>query len=138
MIRNIVAVVVGLIVAIALVWALQTFSHSVYPPPPGLDLSNPEQLGQFVNSMPPNAFLLVIASYALGTLIGGLTACFIGRSRPYVFATAIGVFVLLGMSTSIMTIPHPLWFTVSAILSIFAMIWLAARLSMRFVKTDPE
>ncbi len=129
MIRKIIAIVVGLVVAIFLVWVIQRLGHSLYPPPQGLDFADPEQLKNYIQSLPVGAFLIVIAAYAVGAYTGGLTACLIARDKPLMLAAIIGAFVLAGTLLNVMTIPHPAWFTIAAVLSIIAAAWLA---SLRF------
>jgi hypothetical protein len=38
--RNIGAGILGVVVAVALVWVIEMLGHSIYPPPPGLDFSD--------------------------------------------------------------------------------------------------
>ena len=128
MIRIVFAILTGLIVAIFLIWLIQTLSHSVYPPPAGLDLNNPEQLQEFIKNLPTGAFVFLISSYALGTLLGGWVACLIAADKPWLYAAIIGAFVLTGTVMNIMAISHPTWFIFVTIPVIIAMAWLASKL----------
>ena len=121
MVKRIAAVVLGIVAAVALVALVQAISHAVFPTPAGVDLNDPAQLEDHIQGMPVAAFLLVLASYLLGTLGGGLLACLIAKEKPFVFASIIGGFVLAATIANLIMLPHPLWFSATAIIAIVAM-----------------
>lgn len=51
-VRYVVAVIVGGLVAFLLFAAIQISGHLVYQPPPGLDPNNPEQLRLHLQNLP--------------------------------------------------------------------------------------
>ena len=127
------AVVFGTVVAVVLIIAIEALSHTIYPVPDGLDLTNPEILQAYVMGMPIAAWLIVLGAWLVATLVGGLLACFIAKESPLVYSAIIGGLVLLGTIINLISIPHPTWFSITAILAIIATIFVTSRLGSSFV-----
>jgi pimeloyl-ACP methyl ester carboxylesterase len=127
--RKISAVLLGLVAAIATVMLIQWIGHQVYPPPPNLDFNDPVQLRAFMKHLPLGAFLFVLLSYGLGTLLGGLTACRVAGQYPVVFASIVGAVILAATIANLAMIPHPTWFSIAGIVVIGAGTLLAIRWS---------
>ena len=122
--RNIGAGVAGVVVAMLVVWLVQTIGHAVYTPPAGLNPKDLEAIQDYVASLPLGAFLFVIASYFCGTLAGTCAACAVGTMLPRVFAILVGCVMLIATAMNVAMIPHPTWFIVAAVVAIVAGAWL--------------
>lgn len=133
--RKIFAVVLGVIVAVVLIIAVEALSHIVYPLPDSVDANDMEALRAYVMGAPIGALLFVMAAWIAATLIGGLLACRIARETPLVYAAIIGGLVLLGTVINLLSLPHPLWFSITSVLAIIATIFLTGRLGSSFVTT---
>ena len=133
MIRKILAVVLGIVVAVVLIIAIEALGHTVYPMPDGLDLTNPEVLKAYVMDAPIAALLLVLGAWLVAALVGGLLACFIAKESPLVYSAIIGGLVLIGTVINFISIPHPLWFSITSVLAIIATIFVTSRLGSSFV-----
>jgi hypothetical protein len=133
--RKIVAVVLGVLVAVVLIIAIEALGHVVYPPPDDLDLTDTAALHAYIMDAPIAALLFVLAAWLVATLVGGTLACFIARETPLVYAAIVGGLVLLGTIINLMSIPHPLWFSITSVLAIIATIFLTSRLGSAFVAT---
>ncbi len=131
--RKILAVVFGIVVAVVLIIAIEALGHAVYPVPDGLDLTDPEALQTYVMDAPIAALLFVLGAWLVATLVGGLLACFIAKESPLVYSAIIGGLVLLGTILNLMSIPHPTWFSITAISAIIATIFVTSRLGSSFV-----
>ncbi len=131
--RKILAVVFGIVVAVVLIIAIEALGHAVYPVPDGLDLTDPEALQAYVMDAPVAALLFVLGAWLVATLVGGLLACFIAKESPLVYSAIIGGLVLLGTIINLMSIPHPTWFSITAISAIIATIFVTSRLGSSFV-----
>ncbi len=127
--RSIVGVVVGAVVAFLLVAGIETIGHLVYPPPAGLDYNDVEELRQYVASMPSGAFLFVLVAWLIATLVGALVACFIARKRPLLITGIVAALMLVATAINLVTVPHPLWFSLTALIGILIMAFLASRLA---------
>lgn len=125
--KNIVAVLAGVLVAVALIMAIQFIGHTVYPPPVDLDVSDAEAMSAYVQSLPMGAFLFVLASYALGALAGGLVASRIAAAPLLAAGIVIGM-VFLATVANLVLIAHPVWFAVVALGLVIAMFALVRKM----------
>ncbi len=116
--RNIVAGVVGVIVASVLVWVVQKIGHTLYPPPTDLNLADAEALRDYVASLPVGALLFVAAAWFVGATAGTCAACAIGTAKPMYLAVVVGGFVFIAASANLVMIPHPIWFSVLGLVGI--------------------
>ena len=73
MIRSIGAAIVGIIVAMLTIQAVQMLGHLVYPPPADIEFSEPEQVREFMASLPVGSILFIGVAWAAGTLLGTIT-----------------------------------------------------------------
>jgi hypothetical protein len=105
--RNILAVIVGLVIGGALNMSLIMVSGHIIPPPEGFDLSIPEELKATMPFMQPKHFLFPFLAHALGTFVGALLAALIAANNKMRFAFAIAIFSLIGGIMEVMTLPSP-------------------------------
>jgi hypothetical protein len=131
MLRSILAVVLGLVVANVVILAMEFAGHAVYPPPAGLNLSDPASLRAAMAKMPTGAFVLLAVGGVVGTTVGAWVAARISRRRPLLHGLIVGGLVTLGAIGNALMIPHPPWFQVVSPVSIlpaaYAGAWLADR-----------
>ena len=132
--RRIAAVVLGVIVAVVFIIAIEALGHSVYPVPVGLDITDTEAMQAYVTGLPIGALLFVMGAWLVATLAGGLLACLIARETPLVYSAVVGGLVLLGTIINLMSVPHPPWFSITSVLAIIAMIFVTCRLGASFVR----
>lgn len=129
MLRKVSAVLLGVLVAFATVMVVEWLGHQVYPVPPDVDFNNPQQTEQYVANLPLGAFVSILLGWLLGTVAGGLTACYVAREKPVVFASIIGAIMLAATITNLVLIPHPTWFSIAGIIVIGLGTLLASRWS---------
>src|SRR5690606_26595529 len=110
--KNILAVVAGLVIGSVVNMALISISGSIIPPPNGADITTTEGLKATMHLFEPKHFIFPFLAHALGTFAGALVAAAIAASHKMRFAIAIGVFFLLGGIASIFMLPSPLWYTI--------------------------
>ncbi len=134
MIRKIIAAVVGILAAFALVMAIKGLGYELYPLPDGLDTQNLDQMRKHVESLPPEALLIVLSAWIVATMGGGLLACIISKVKPLLFASLIGLVIMGGSIYTMLEIPHPPWFMAAAIAGILMAIFITVRIARIFVK----
>ncbi|MBI9058954.1 MAG: hypothetical protein JEZ01_14405 [Labilibaculum sp.] len=128
-IRNIVAVLVGLIVGSAVNMGVIMISGSIIPPPEGVDLSNVESLKANMHLFEFRHFIMPFVAHAFGTFAGALLAGTIAVSHKMKFAIVIGLFFLAGGITNVFMLPSPVWFTITDLVGAYIpMAWLASLL----------
>jgi hypothetical protein len=109
--RNVLAVVLGLVIGSIVNGALIAVSGSVIPPPEGADLKTMEGLLASMHLMQPKHFVMPFLAHALGTLGGAYIAALIAATHKMKFAIAIGCLFLIGGIINVVMLPSPLWFT---------------------------
>lgn len=127
MIRNVGATLLGLVVQVIVVATLEATSHALWPPPPGIDPTNPEFIAAIMDQIPLPAKVAVLVGWALGALVGGAVAARVGTGRGLRRALVVGGFQLLGVGASLAMIPHPLWMAALGLATPLPMAWLGAR-----------
>lgn len=127
--RTILGVVVGLLVAMAIIFLIEGLATAISSPPPGLDLNNEADLAQMVEMASTTTRILVVAGWLLASFIGAWVAAKISRAHRVAAAIAIGVGIVLGVVLNVTMLPHPLWMTVAGVLLPIPLAWWVARLA---------
>jgi len=110
MLRNIGAVIVGLIVGSAWNMGLITLNTEVlFPMPAGTSMDDPEQYKAYVATLPVAAFMMVIVAHVGQAGIGGWIAARLGKSRPMLLAGIVGLLTLLGSVVLLIALSPPAW-----------------------------
>lgn len=131
-IRNILAVVAGIIIGGAVNMGIILISSSIIPPPEGADITTMEGLKASMHLMQPKHFIMPFLAHALGTLVGAYIAATIAVNHKLKFALAIGGWFLLGGIVNIFMLPSPIWFTVVDLAGAYIpMAYLGGRLATR-------
>lgn len=110
--KNILAVVLGLFIGGAVNMSIILVSGSIIPPPAGANLTTMEGLEAAMPLMEPKHFLLPFLAHALGTLVGAFVTARIATSNKMRFALVIGICFLVGGIVNIFMLPSPTWFTI--------------------------
>jgi hypothetical protein len=111
-IRNILAVIVGVIVGGIVNYGIIEIGYLIIPPPEGTDVTTPEGFEAAVKLFQPINFIMPFLAHALGTFVGALLAALIAANRKMIFALVIGLFFLAGGIYMIILVPSPTWFTI--------------------------
>ncbi len=111
-VRNILAVVVGVIVCMFVNGGIISLSGSIIPLPEGLNPNDLESFKANAHLLQPKHFLMPFLAHALGSLVGGSVAALIAANRKMTFAIVIGCVHLLGGIAASFMIPAPVWFIV--------------------------
>ncbi|MER2999319.1 hypothetical protein [Pontibacter populi] len=135
-IRNILAVVAGIIIGSLVNMGLISISGSIIPPPNGADVTTTEGLKATMHLFEPKHFIFPFLAHALGTFAGAFVAAIIAANHKMKFALAIGVFFLAGGIASVFMLPSPTWYTIVDLLFAYIpMAYLAGMIAIRQRKT---
>ncbi|WP_293932837.1 hypothetical protein [Sphingobacterium sp. UBA6645] len=128
--RNILAIVLGLVAGSLVNGGIIQISSSVIAPPEGVDVMTAEGLKAGLHLFEPKHFLMPFLAHALGTLFGAFVAAKICAGPKLLYAMIIGFFFLFGGISMIFMVPSPLWFSiVDLTLAYLPMAFLGARLA---------
>lgn len=131
MLRTILGLIAGLVVMFVVIMGTEYLGHQIYPPPPGLDPTNPaheQAFLQFIATMPVGAKAILVSAWTLGAFAGGFVAAKIAR-HPRAAAVLIALVVMSGVVGMILAVPHPSWLTAAGLLLPIPAALLAARIA---------
>jgi hypothetical protein len=131
LLRNVLALVAGIVIGGAVNMAIVSLGPSLIPPPAGVDVRSAEGLRQGIHLFQPRHFITPFAAHALGTLAGALVGYLIAAGKVRV-AYGIGAFFLLGGLAASFMIPAPAWFVALDLLGAYLpMAWLGIQMGSR-------
>jgi hypothetical protein len=129
MIRNILAVIAGLIAGTLVNGGLIQLGHAVVALPPGTDVSSMDGLAAAMPSFGAEHFIFPFLAHAGGTLVGALIATLIVTSHKLEIALGLGAMFLLGGIAAVVMLPAPFWYDVVDLLFAYIpMAWIGAKL----------
>lgn len=135
-IRNILAVVTGLIVGSAVNMGIIMISGNIIPPPPGVDVTDMESLKSSMYLFEAKHLIFPFLAHAVGTLVSAFIAALMAVSHNIKIALIIGVFFLLGGIMNIFMLPSPIWFAVLDLVGAYIpMAWFGSKLAIK-IKHD--
>lgn len=111
--RNILAVIVGIVVGGIVNMAIIMISGAIILPPEGADMTTTEGIKAAMPLMEFKHFIMPFLAHALGTLVGAFIAALIAFNHQLNMARIVGVLFLFGGIMMIVQIPStPLWFKI--------------------------
>ncbi|MCK9451946.1 MAG: hypothetical protein M0Q90_09670 [Bacteroidales bacterium] len=111
MLRNIIALLAGIIFGMLTIASIEYLGQELFPNPVNLVLDEEMYTNDLAYEMIPlPSMLMVLLAYMLGSFIAGFTSAFISRLKS--LALISGFILLLGGLVNVLLIPHPLWFII--------------------------
>ncbi|MDJ0699323.1 MAG: hypothetical protein QNJ07_05660 [Woeseiaceae bacterium] len=118
-IRNVLAVVLGLVIGGVVNMGLIMLGPMLIPPPDGVDVMDAESIAASIHLFEPKHFIFPFLAHALGTFVGALVAYLVSTSYAFTLAIVIGVLFLFGGILNSLMIPAPTWFVVLDIVAAY-------------------
>ena len=135
--RNILAVILGLAVGQIVNMALIIAGPHVIPPPAGVDMTSVQSLQTSMHLLGPQHFVFPFLAHALGTLAGALVGFLVAASHRSCFAYLIGSLSLAGGIGATFMFPAPTWFVIlDLVFAYIPMTWIGIQLGRRIVPTS--
>jgi hypothetical protein len=113
--RLIGGIIAGIVSAGVTIVIIELISHAIYPPPPGLDINNHEQVGAYIMGMPGGAHALVALAWLGGAADGGLVAALVSRRHWTIWL--IAALVIAAAAYNLLTYTHPLALQFAAVVA---------------------
>lgn len=126
MLRTILGILAGVVVAFVVLMGLEMAGHAAMPPPAGLDPADPEDLKEMVAAASTAAKAWVVFAWFAAVVAGGWVARRLSR-KGWAGWVIAGLIVLGGVANLVM-IPHPLWMQIGAIAVPLMGGWIVTRL----------
>ena len=114
MIKNILAVILGLIIGNIAIMGLHYVGMFFYPLPEGTDMGDMNAIAEYIKIAPFGSLLFVMLAHIGGAFLAGLSTALVSKKMLTVYLVG-GFFTLAGIYNLYM-LPHPLWFNIEIIL----------------------
>jgi hypothetical protein len=124
--RAILAVVAGCVASVLVIFGMDAISHSVYPPPTGVDVRDRAGMRAVIQQMPTGAFIIVVAGWIIGATLGAWVATRLSRGRAWA-GVVVGGVTFVATAINLFTIPHPVWVILAAVIGIPLATWVGTR-----------
>lgn len=131
MVRTMLAVVCGALIAGLAVTGSWYASTRIHPLPSHADFSTPESLSLYAANTPVMALAWILIGWAAGGFAGGGTAAKIARSQGGGAALTVGAVLTAAVIFYARVIPNADWITVVGLLLPLPLATIAALLAMR-------
>ena len=130
--RNIFAVLLGLVAGSVINMLLITVGAQIIPPPPGVDVTDMDSIRSSMHLYGPEQFIVPFLAHAIGTLAGAWVAFRLAIGKKTVYALVVGTFFFAGGIAAAVMLPAPVWFIVLDLVgAYFPMAWIAVLLGRR-------
>lgn len=130
--RNILAVLAGLVLGGALNMFIVSISGEIVPLPEGVDPNDIESIKANMHRYETMHFIMPFLAHALGTFLGAFVTAKLAFNRKRNLALAIGVFFLIGGITMVLALPSPPWFNaLDLVVAYLPMAWFGFILAKR-------
>ncbi len=116
MVRTILGVVAGALVASLALMGCWYASAKFYPLPTRADLTTPESLSAYAAGTPSTTIACILGGWALAGLLGGWTSAKIARPHRGAAALLIGAALTTTVIAYATLMPNPGWVTVGGVL----------------------
>ncbi len=131
-VRNILAILIGIAFGSILNMGLIMISGFVIPPPVNADVTSIQGLKESIHLFEPKHFIMPFLAHAVGSLSGAFICAIIAKTHKMKFALAIGIFFLAGGISNLILLPSPIWFSILDIsLAYIPMSWLGGKLATK-------
>ncbi len=109
-VRGVLAVLLGVVVGMVVIGAMEFVSHLIYPLPEGVDPRDIETFKTVIARMPLGAFVSLLVAWAAGAFGGGWLAAWMASSAKTLHGMIVGLLLLSAAVGNMLMIPHPAWF----------------------------
>ena len=114
LLRNILAVILGLVIGNIAIMGLHYLSMLAYPLANGVEMSDIDAIASYIKTAPLGSLILVMVAHLGGTFIAGISVALVSDSIKAIYI--VGVFFTLAGIYNLYVLPHPIWFNIEAIL----------------------
>ncbi len=135
--RTILGMLLGVVTMMFTIYAVESIGHLLYPPPAGLDPSNPEHMQMIVAVAPAGAMAMLVLGWNAGAFVGGWVGARVAR-HARAAAIFVALVVMAGVAGMIVMVPeHPKWVSALGLLLPIPVALVGARLAGHREKTLP-
>jgi len=127
MLRNIGAAILAIVVGFLFVGFTIQFNNSLYTMPEELTINDKAGLKEYIESLPTQAFYLVIAGHILGACLAAFIGGKLAASHKFLIGILCLTVLFIATISNFLIIPHPLWVIIIDLLGVLIFGFLCAR-----------
>lgn len=132
MIRNILAVIIGIVLGILTIGLIESIGHNLFPVPQDIVQTAENQDTEALFALiSPQMLLFVLLAYLLGSFFGGLITSLI--SKRIMSSIITGGVIMLGGVINLFMIPHPMWFILVSFVVYIPFAFIGGLLAMKIL-----
>ena len=130
--RNILAVIAGLVVGGVVNMGLIILGGKLLPPPHGVDVNDIVSINAHIREYSVLQLMVPFIAHAAGVVVGAFLTAKLAASRPLALALIVAAFFLLGGIMAVRMVPNaPMWFSaLDLVVAYLPMAWLGTKLAM--------
>ena len=113
------AVIAGVVSAFVSILLIEAIGALVAPAGVAPDVKNVEAMRAYLLTLPLSAFAFLLLAYLVGSAVGGLVAARVMHNPASRCVWVVGGILLVTTLANLVLIAHPLWFSITAIVTIF-------------------
>ncbi len=127
--KKILPVVAGVIAGGITVFIVESIGHLIWPPPEGIDITDPEGLAQLMEVIPTGALVFVVIAWISGALSGGFVAGKLAKDPSFLPGILTGAILMVFGVITMATVPHPIWMWIFGIVVPVPSAWYGSKLA---------
>ena len=124
--RIVLGVIIGAAIGVAIVSLGDYLNHRFFPPPPDVQVTNPEAIRAWMAEAPILSLLGLPVTWTVAALAAAFAGAKIG-ARAWAGWIA-GALIVAATALNLMLIPHPVWVLIAAIALVPLAAWFGGKL----------
>ncbi|HTN44734.1 MAG TPA: hypothetical protein VL098_00180 [Flavipsychrobacter sp.] len=116
MLRKIISVSAGLLVALLFIFLGERVSARLYPIPEGMDIADRAAMQAYIDSLPAAAFILILSGYFVASFFCGAVIRLISGSADNTPAFFAGIGLTTVGIVNFFSFEHPWWVIITGLL----------------------
>ena len=116
MLRKIIGVMAGLMVAMLIITVIESLNAKLHPLPNGVNIEDREAMQGYINSLPKTAFIILLSGYLLASFFCGLVIRLIAKSDDRTPAYLASIGLATAGIVNFFSFEHPWWVIIIGLL----------------------
>ena len=125
-VRIVLGVIIGVAIGVGLVMAGDAVNHQLWPPPPEVQVTDPDSIRAYMQTAPLVSLLGLPVTWTIAAFAAAFTGAKIGAKAWVGWLS--GAFIFAATCLNLTMIPHPLWMLVVAIIFVPAAAWFGGKI----------
>jgi hypothetical protein len=129
MMRNILAVIIGVVVGFIIVFIGDATTHKLNPANDNLNEMDKETLKAYIEGMPMYVMIIMVLFWLIAAFVGGLVSGKVNKAQWKNVSLITGGILLAATLLNLFMYPHPAWMWIVALVLIVPAAYLGGKLA---------